>query len=130
MPEALPSAPISGTPLLPDDPKFTRFETAVMLEERVRVTYREERRHDPATESLGKWITTLVEGQAMHSNPDQITIIPLMENGREMGLAMADGTFVKRQLPGMQMMTRVIARADVLNLEFMGPRPVEPREEA
>lgn len=128
MVEELPTPSGNGEPLNPADPKFQRFDTAILFEERVRVTYREKIRHDPATASLGRYLTTVVEGQASQLDGTWLHIIPTMENGAPVSLANDEGTAVKRQLPGMEMLKRAIPRGDILDLVFMGPRQVDPAD--
>lgn len=106
----------AGLPLNPGDPKFDRFGTAIFLEERVRVTYREKLRPDPALASLGEHISTTVEGRAIDRSMDALFIALTTENGQK--VSDVRGTWPERE----------ILMADVLDIVFLGPRPVDPAE--
>jgi len=109
-------------PTLPlDDPKFTRFQTAILLEERVRIEYLLQVKPDPAIQNstINEYgLPTITEGRAAGLGPTEVEIFLLTPTG-DLARTEADATKLLRS---------VLPRDKIVDIKFLGPRPV-PAEE-
>lgn len=94
-----------------DDPRFERFRTAILLEERVRITYMMMVPSDPALPASinEQGIPSIVEGRAVEEEPGWLHV--------NLG---GGGT-----APDLK---QAIPRGEVVDIVFLGPRPVKTEE--
>lgn len=111
--------PFDEPTLALDDPKFERFATAVLLEERVRVHYLARVPNDPAMgDNALTVIPTMTEGRAAAINETWLHLAT--------GIEQADMTDSEREFILQQKFA--IPRVAIQNLVFLGPRPVPASE--
>lgn len=116
MPSPDPSPPAPPGVLPEDDPRFTRFATAIMLEERVRVVHMERIPHDPAIADLRLntyGIEVTVEGRASLIDETWLTLSRFIERPGQ---------------PPDPAMKLTIPRDMVVDIVFLGPRAVLAEE--